>query len=134
MNILWLQKWAYFIDHCLTSATDSNSALTQQPTELFSRGGFVLRKWNSNDPSVLEKSQKISEILTKCRPFMKAPSISRHSESNGMSSLVSFAFVLQLPWELKLNRVDPVRHCLTTSLKSGQWRRELLALTTVHIP
>ena len=48
---------SFYVDNCLTGATDSESALLlqQQLTELFARGGFVLRKWNSNDPSVLEK-------------------------------------------------------------------------------
>ena len=47
---------SFYVDDCLTGTTDSKSALLlqQQLTELFSRGGFVLRKWNSNDPSVLE--------------------------------------------------------------------------------
>ena len=48
---------SFYVDDCLTGTTDSKSALLlqQQLTELFSHGGFVLRKWNSNDPSVLEK-------------------------------------------------------------------------------
>ena len=48
---------SFYVDDCLTGTTDSKSALLlqQQLTELFARGGFVLRKWNSNDPSVLEK-------------------------------------------------------------------------------
>jgi len=48
---------SFYVDDCLTGASDSNSALhlQQQLTKLFSCGGFVLRKWNSNDPSVLKK-------------------------------------------------------------------------------
>ena len=48
---------SFYVDDCLTGAADSKSALLlqQQLTELFSRGGFVLRKWNSNDCSVMEK-------------------------------------------------------------------------------
>ena len=48
---------SFYVDDCLTGAIDSKLALTlqRQLTELFARGGFVLRKWNSNDPSVLEK-------------------------------------------------------------------------------
>ena len=50
-------KNSFYVDDCLTGVTDSKSAsiLQWQLTELFSCGGFVLRKWNSNDPSVLEK-------------------------------------------------------------------------------
>jgi len=48
---------SFYVDDCLTGASDSNCALhlQQQLTKLFSRGRFVLRKWNSNDPSVLKK-------------------------------------------------------------------------------
>ena len=51
---------SFYVDDCLTGATDTNSALLlqQQLTEIF---GFVLRKWNANDPAVL---QEIPEDLT----------------------------------------------------------------------
>ena len=44
----------FYVDDCLTGAKDSKSALflQQQLTRLLARGGFTLRKWNSNDPSV----------------------------------------------------------------------------------
>ena len=57
-----------------TTADDPHSALIlqQQLADLFARGGFLLRKWNSSDPSVLEKipqelrdtnrTQTISEV------------------------------------------------------------------------
>ena len=49
---------SFYVDDCLTGASDSNSALhlQQQLTKLLSCGGFVLRKWNSNDPSILKES------------------------------------------------------------------------------
>ena len=62
------------VDDCLTGADDPHSALIlqQQLADLFTRGGFLLRKWNSSDPSVLEKipqelrdtnrTQTISEV------------------------------------------------------------------------
>ena len=58
----------------MTGADDPNSALIlqQQLAGLFARGSFLLRKWNSSDPSVLEKipqelrdtnhTQTISEV------------------------------------------------------------------------
>ena len=61
----------------LTGATKSKSALTlqQQLTELFSHGGFVLRKWNSNEkiPKELRDSHKV-------QTFHEAPIILRCSE------------------------------------------------------
>ena len=46
-----------YVEDFLTGAEDTESALTlyRQLAELFSLGGFLLRKWNSNDPSVLQK-------------------------------------------------------------------------------
>ena len=48
---------SFYVDDCLTGAEDPESALLlqKQLTELFSRGGFMLRKWNSNNSSVLER-------------------------------------------------------------------------------
>ena len=45
---------SFYVDDCLTGALDSKSALLlqRQLTKLFLLGGFVLRKWNSNDLSV----------------------------------------------------------------------------------
>ena len=44
-----------YVDDCLTGAEDIDSAivLQKQLHSLFACGGFVLRKWNSSDPSVL---------------------------------------------------------------------------------
>lgn len=46
----------FYVDDCLTGADDFESALVlqKQLIDLFGRGGFVLRKWNSNDASVLK--------------------------------------------------------------------------------
>ena len=61
---------SFYVDDCLTGAPDPASALLlqQQLTKLFSLGGFVLRKWNSNDLSVLkeipEELRDSSEVHT----------------------------------------------------------------------
>jgi len=46
---------SFYVDDCLTGAKDPESAISlqQQLDGLFSRGGFLLMKWNSNDSSVL---------------------------------------------------------------------------------
>ena len=51
---------SFYVDDCLTDAQDSTSALLlqQRLTKLFSLGGFVLRKWNSNDLCVLKEIPK----------------------------------------------------------------------------
>ena len=47
---------AFYVDDCLTGANSVEEAieLHQQLLNLFARGGFLLRKWNSSDPSVLQ--------------------------------------------------------------------------------
>ena len=47
----------FYVDDCLTGADDP-LILQRQLTDLFSRGGFILRKWNSSDPAVLEQIPK----------------------------------------------------------------------------
>ena len=47
---------SFYVDDCLSGAASPELAmmLQQQLNGLFSRGGFLLRKWSSNDPSVLQ--------------------------------------------------------------------------------
>ena len=81
-------KSSFYVDDCLTGATDSKSALIlqRQLTELFSRGGFVLRKWNSNDPSVLEK---IPEDLRDSREVHAFHESAQYSKTLGIEWNVS---------------------------------------------
>ena len=46
---------SFYVDDCLTGADDNETAtiLQGQLQNLFSRGGFLLRKWNSSELSVL---------------------------------------------------------------------------------
>jgi hypothetical protein len=49
-------KQDFYMDDCLSGSTDTQQALKLQ-TELINilkEGGFTLRKWCSNDPSLLE--------------------------------------------------------------------------------
>lgn len=50
-----IQK-SFYDDDCLTGADDvqTASALQQQLQELFTQGGFLLRKWSSSEPSILQ--------------------------------------------------------------------------------
>ena len=47
---------SFYVDDGLTGAGDTKTATTlrHQLCDLFSRGGFVLWKWNSSDPTVLQ--------------------------------------------------------------------------------
>ncbi len=57
---------SFYVDDALTGANSREEAvqLQSQLQELFSRGGFILRKWNSNDSSVLDH---ISSELRDCQ-------------------------------------------------------------------
>ena len=48
---------AFYVDDCLTGANTVEEAidLHQQLLSLFIKGGFLLRKWNSSDPTVLHQ-------------------------------------------------------------------------------
>ena len=47
---------SFYVDDCLTGAESVEEAMNlhQQLVTLFSKGGFLLRKWNSSDPKVLD--------------------------------------------------------------------------------
>ena len=55
-----IARKCFYVDDCLTGADEPKSALTlqQQLTSLFARCGFLLRKWNSSESSVLEEIPK----------------------------------------------------------------------------
>ena len=46
---------SFYVDDCLTGSDSINGAIALQHElqELFNKGGFLLRKWNSNQPEVL---------------------------------------------------------------------------------
>ena len=46
-----------YVDDCLTGADDAKGAISlyHQLLNLFHHGGFLLRKWNSSEPSVLQR-------------------------------------------------------------------------------
>ena len=47
---------SFYVDDGLTGAEDIESAITlqRQLQDLFTSGGFMLRKWNSSEPLVLQ--------------------------------------------------------------------------------
>ena len=88
---------SFYVDDCLTGASDSKSALLlqQQLTTLFSCGGFVLRKWNSSDPSVLEK---IPESLRNTHEVQTFSETDEYSRTLGIEwNLLLMCFVSMSP-------------------------------------
>ena len=58
---------SFYVDDGLTGADSVPEAieLQKQLQDLFSRGGFLLRKWNASDPTVLQHLP-ISKNLRQC--------------------------------------------------------------------
>ena len=79
---------SFYVDDCLTGTVNSESAmiLHQQLMDLFSRGGFVLRKWNSNDPSVL---RSIPEDLRDSREVQTISETNEYTKTLGVEWNVS---------------------------------------------
>ena len=164
---------SFYVDDGLTGAADSESALLlyQQLHSLFSRGGFVLRKWNSNDPSVLDKIPEDLRDSREVQTFSeddqysktlgiewnvaadhfrlnisKPPSVTKMTKRNVVSDVakvfdalglfspvtVKMKILFQRLWEIKLDWDDPVPDNLMEAW--SQWRMELPALATIHIP
>ena len=123
----------FYVDDCLTGADDPRSALTlqQQLSSLFARGGFLLRKWNSSDPSVLED---IPEELRDTRDVQTNSEINEYTKTLGIEWNIStdefrltiaealpkttvtkrmivsdkMKILLQRLWEIKLDWDDPI--------------------------
>lgn len=53
---------SFYVDDGLTGADNVESAITiqRQLQDLFTRGGFLLRNWNSSDPRVLQAIWRLS--------------------------------------------------------------------------
>ena len=67
---------SFFVDDCLTGADSMEETvkLQLQLQNLFAKGGFMLRKWNSSDPRVL---QHISPELRNSQSIQIQTSIPR---------------------------------------------------------
>ena len=82
---------SFYVDDCLSGADDRETAikLQEQLRDLFARGGFLLRKWNSNDPLVL---QSIPEDLRDSR------------EIHPISETDEYTKTLGLEWNVTMDR------------------------------
>ena len=78
----------FYVDDCLTGAHDSESALVlqQQLTSLLACGGFLLRKWNSSDRSVLER---IPKELRDTRDIQTISEVNEYTKTLGIEWNIS---------------------------------------------
>ena len=74
---------SFYVSDCLTGASNPKLALMmqQQLTDLFSRGTFMPRKWNSNDPSVL---RSIPEDLSDSREIQTISETDEYTKTLGI--------------------------------------------------
>ena len=84
---------SFYVDDSLTGADNIRDAVTLQTQlqTLLSRGGFLLRKWSSNDPSVLcHLSQELLE----------------RQETHPISDATSYTKTLGLEWNTALDQFN----------------------------
>ena len=80
---------SFYVDDGLTGADSVEEAveLQKQLQDLFSQGGFLLRKWNSNDPIILQhvapelKETQVMHTITETETYTKTLSVECNSNS-----------------------------------------------------
>ena len=74
---------SFYVDDCLSGADTPRMAITlqRQLHDLFARGGFLLRKWNSSDPLVL---QNIPEDLRDSREVHPISETNEYTKTLGL--------------------------------------------------
>ena len=79
---------SFYIDDCLARRANPRLALLlqQQLTDMFSHGGFVLRKWNSNDPFIL---RNIPKDLRDSREVLSISDTSKYTMTLGIAWNIS---------------------------------------------
>ena len=75
---------SFYVDDGLTGADSVQEAvkLQGQLQDLFSKGGFFLRKWNSSDPSVL---RHLSPDLKECQSMQMMPTSDEYIKTLGIA-------------------------------------------------
>ena len=81
---------SFYVDDGLTGADSTEAAieLQKQLQDLFSQGGFLLRKWNSSDPTVLQhvapelKDLQVMHSITDTETYTKTLGIEWNSNSD----------------------------------------------------
>ena len=80
---------SFYVDDCLSGADDIKTVITlqRQLQDLFSSGGFLLRKWNSSEASVLRDIPSECASVKMCIPFLTLAATPRHWAWNGIQPL-----------------------------------------------
>ena len=102
---------SFYVDDCLTGADTVAEAINiqKQLQSLFSRGGFLLRKWHSSDPAVLNsipselKDPDFQTITIEVDPCTKALGIVWNHASDTLSISIS-SLDPSLPSQVELTK------------------------------
>ena len=75
---------SFYVDDCLTGADLKEDAieLHRQLQNLFSKGGFLLRKWNSSEPVILDH---LSSDLKVTQPTQPIPIPDSYTKTLGIA-------------------------------------------------
>ncbi len=92
-------KTSFYVDDGLTGADSGDQAiqLQGQLQELFMKGGFLLKKWNSSDPTVLEN---LTPDLKDAQASQMMPSSEQYTKTLGIewnASNVHFRLTISEP-------------------------------------
>ena len=88
---------SFYVDDGLTGADSIQEAiqLQQQLQELFSKGGFLLRKWNSSDPQAI---QHLPAELKHTKPTQEMPTADEYTKTLGIQwNALKDCFKLSVP-------------------------------------
>ena len=88
---------SFYVDDCLTGAENIETAITlqKQLCDLFTRGGFLLRKWNSNNHQVLDH---IPEQLLENGSIHSISDVNTYTKTLGVEwNTVTDTFQLAVP-------------------------------------
>ena len=83
---------SFYVDDCLTGADSIAEAIKLQTQlhSLFSKGGFLLRKWNSNEAKVLEHILLTSRMPQPYNHFQNLKSTQRLLALSGIRAWITF--------------------------------------------
>ena len=98
---------SFYVDDCLAGANSVEEAVDLHQ-QLFAKGGFLLRKWNSSDPVVL---CNISPELRDMQSTHHIPSPDEYTKTLGMPTGITFASVASLP-----NTANVTKQTLTSDI------------------
>ena len=88
---------SFYVDDCLTGADSIDEAISlqKQLQTLFAKGGFLLRRWNSNTPSVVKQINPELRDSQNVLSITESPGYSKTLEIEWNSRLDQFQIIVK---------------------------------------